>query len=233
VLVILASIFNSGAPLDGYVATTSNADSPSRTDNDAVTDNHDSDGVAVTVGSDPIGVTFTNQGSGADNHSFDFGFYYMPTVATIGQVTLEPTSVGDFLAGLDVSNMETGALLSLLQKWDPQAASSLGGASHQQLVDALTSYLDPDGNGVVALFRWDTLEEHGTIGFYVERQEGSGGWSRINNDLLPGLINAPMGAEYQLADPSAVSGQVYQYRLIEQEAAGSIRTYGPYTVEMP
>jgi hypothetical protein len=147
---------------------------------------------------------------------------------------LEPTSVGNFLSGLDVSNMSVEALSGLLQKWDPLAAASLGtAASRQQLVDALTSYLDPDGNGVVAVFRWDTVEEYGTIGFYVDRREGSGNWVRINNDLLPGLIDAPMGAEYQLADPGAVSGQVYQYRLIEQEAPGTTRTYGPFSVEMP
>ena len=234
-LVVLNSNYDTGQPLETYLATIANADSPPRTDNDAVTDNHDSDGVPVTVGAgDPIGVTFTNQGTGADNHSFDFGFYYQPTVATIGEVSLKPTSVGDFLAGLDVSNMSVGALSALLQKWNPEAAVSLGtAASQQQLVDALTTYLDPDGNGVVAVFRWETLEENGTIGFYVERHEGSANWVRINNDLLPGLIDAPMGAEYQLADPGAVSGQVYQYRLIEQEAAGTTRTYGPFSVEMP
>ncbi|MGA8260244.1 MAG: SdrD B-like domain-containing protein [Arenicellales bacterium] len=233
-LVVLDSNFNSGQPLYGFIATTTNADSPPRTDNNAVTDNHDSDGGAVTIGgADPIGVSFTNGGAGNDNHSFDFGFYYMPTVATIGQVSLEPASVGGFLSSLGVSSMSTEALSGLLQKWDPQAAASLGAEDRQQLIDALTSYLDPDGNGMVAVFHWDTLEEHGTIGFYVERREGSGDWIRINDGLLPGLINAPMGAEYQLADPGAASGQVYQYRLIEQEAAGTTRTYGPFTVEMP
>jgi len=51
--------------------------------------------------------------------------------------------------------------------------------------------------------------------------------------MLPGLINAPMGGIYLLADPAARSGKVYQYRLIEQEATGNTRQYGPYTVEMP
>ena len=106
-------------------------------------------------------------------------------------------------------------------------------AGRQTLLSALSTYLDPDGDGQVAVFRWDTLEERGTIGFYVERRQGAGDWVRINGDLLPGLINAPMGAEYQLADPTAGAGQAYEYRLIELEANGDTRTYGPFSVEMP
>jgi hypothetical protein len=67
----------------------------------------------------------------------------------------------------------------------------------------------------------------------VERQNPDGSWTRINDDMLPGMIMAPMGAEYMLADPGAQSGNVYQYQLIEQEASGNTREYGPYAVEMP
>ena len=101
------------------------------------------------------------------------------------------------------------------------------------IVSALMEFLDPDGDWTVAVVRWTTLEERGTIGFYVERQDGNGNWIRINNDMLPGMITAPMGAEYMLVDPGARAGHVYQYLLIEQEATGNTRSYGPYTVEMP
>ena len=50
--------------------------------------------------------------------------------------------------------------------------------------------------------------------------------------MLPGLINAPLGGQYQLADPTVRSGRVYQYRLIEQEADGHTRQYGPYLLKM-
>ena len=99
---------------------------------------------------------------------------------------------------------------------------------------ALVQFLDPDGDGQVAVLHWDTLEERGTIGFYVERSDANGGGSTfINNDMLPGLINAPMGGEYMLADPIPTSGNSYQYRFIEQEASGNTREYGPYYLEMP
>jgi len=98
---------------------------------------------------------------------------------------------------------------------------------------ALLDFLDPDLDGQVAVLRWDTLEERGTIGFFVERQSDNGDWVRINNDMMPGLVMAPMGGEYMLADPDARPGQTYQYQLIEQEANGNARTYGPYNLEMP
>ncbi len=83
----------------------------------------------------------------------------------------------------------------------------------------------------MAVLAWDPLEERGTIGFYVDRRQGEDVWTRINNDMLPGLINAPMGGEYRLADPGVTSG-TFQYQLIEQEARGTTRSYGPYSVEM-
>ncbi len=46
--------------------------------------------------------------------------------------------------------------------------------------------------------------------------------------MLPGLIDAPLGGEYLYADPGALPGVDYLYKLIEQEAWGSQREYGPY-----
>ncbi len=155
-----------------------------------------------------------------------------PTAVTIGSVDIVPVPVTAFLAGEE--QMEFPELLALLQILDPAKATALADADAATIRDALIFTLDPDGDGQVALLRWDTLEERGTIGFYVDRRDGDGNgdWVRIGNDMLPGMITAPMGAEYMLIDPGARGGQVYQYRLIEQEATGSTRRYGPFTVEM-
>jgi hypothetical protein len=156
-----------------------------------------------------------------------------PTAVTIGSVDLEAALVTDFLNNLGVDQMSAMALQAILEAWDSGLAASAG-EDHDALVDALKDYLDPDGDGRVAVLHWDTLEERGTVGFYVERSDADGlGTTVINNDMLPGLINAPMGGEYMLADPVPTSGNVYQYRFIEQEATGTRREYGPYTVEMP
>jgi|GEM_PF-2666337 len=159
-------------------------------------------------------------------------FDFRPTAVTIGQVTLETTLVQNFLTGLNIEKIDRDRLLALLAIWDPETAATLVQPDREQIVNALRDYLDPDGDGQVAVLQWDTLEERGTIGFFVQRAAGNNHWILINNDMLPGLINAPMGGQYQLADPAARSGQVYQYRLIEQEADGHTQLYGPYILEM-
>jgi hypothetical protein len=135
------------------------------------------------------------------------------------------------LADLGVPGMDGDQLLQLGQAWLADAGQ-LDGASREAQVDALRRYLDPDGDGSVAVMRWDTLEERGTIGFYVERRSGGGDWQQVNAQLLPGLITAPMGGEYQLADPGAQSGVPYEYRLIELEARGTTREYGPFRLQL-
>ncbi|RTZ96634.1 MAG: hypothetical protein DSY90_10020 [Deltaproteobacteria bacterium] len=170
-------------------------------------------------------------GGEVEDHRIDFDF--TPTAVTIGKVELKATRIQSFLDGLNVDQMDRAALVALLQAWDPADAAALSGdATREEILAALRNYLDPDGNGQVAVLAWDTLEERGTIGFYVKRSAGNNDWVLINNDMLPGLINAPMGGEYLLADPGARSGIPYQYILIEQEAAGKTRQYGPYTLEV-
>ena len=85
--------------------------------------------------------------------------------------------------------------------------------------------------GSQVVLHWSTSSELGTSGFYVERLEpASGQYQRLNAEVLPALMDAPQGGLYQLADPTAVPGQSYTYRLIEQEVWGSTREYGPWTV---
>jgi hypothetical protein len=76
------------------------------------------------------------------------------------------------------------------------------------------------------------LEERGTVGFYVTRTNLNSEVLLINDTLLPGMVFAPLGAEYILADPTAEGGQVYQYRFIELETSGNTREYGPFELEL-
>jgi hypothetical protein len=150
----------------------------------------------------------------------------------MGSVDLEAESVSGFIEGLDTEAMSDAELLDLLAAWDPSAAEALAGADRRAILDALRAYLDPDGDGQVAVLRWDTLEQHGTIGFYVDRRADGGDWVRVNGDMLPALMGAPLGGEYRLADPAARTGERYEYQLIEQEATGGTRTYGPFSLEV-
>ncbi len=157
---------------------------------------------------------------------------FVPTAATIGEINLNAVSVNALLAQLGIDELSDTELLALLRAWDANAAATLTGGIRSDIVSALEKYLDPDEDDKVAVLRWDTLEERGTIGFYVDRRVNEGAWQRINNDLLPGLISAPMGGEYLLADPKAHPTQANRYRLIELEATGTTRTYGPYLLKL-
>ena len=149
----------------------------------------------------------------------------------MGIVELVVVKVSDFLSNIGVSELDAAGMVNLLNTWEPAAAEWLKGAGRDKLLAAITDYLDPDGDALVVLLRWETLEERGTVGFYAERRQG-GDWKRINAKMLPGLIAAPMGAQYWLADPGARPDDNYQYRLIEVEARGTTRKYGPFDLKV-
>ena len=155
-------------------------------------------------------------------------FNFEPTEATIGEVNLSAVSVDELLAGLTRDQ-----LLDLLASWDEELAQLLAGADISEILESLRGFLDPDGDGQVALFQWETLAQYNTLGFYVERQgEADDSWQRISEDMLPAMI-APLGAQYLILDPEAVSGNTYQYRMIERETTGGTKTYGPFILDMP
>lgn len=84
-----------------------------------------------------------------------------------------------------------------------------------------------EGGGV--LLEWTTASEAGTAGFYVQRWSGAARrWERVNRELLMGLLNAPQGGIYRFVDPEASPREPQVYRLVEVEASGGRRTYGPF-----
>lgn len=173
--------------------------------------------------------TPTGAATNGEVEDYQLVYDFTPTAVTIGSITLNSVAVVDFLQQITTEQNRDEQLRALLASWDSSAAEDLSSAD---VLTALLNFLDPDGDGRVALLEWDTLEERGTIGFYAERFTGTSSWTRINDDMLPGLITAPMGGEYLLADPAAQSGKTYRYKLIEQEATGSTRVYGPFILEM-
>lgn len=154
-----------------------------------------------------------------------------PTAVTMGSVELVVMDLFDFLSGIGIDQLDAAGLLDLLDAWDPGAGQYLSGAGRDGLLAALKDYLDPDGDGQVVVLRWETLEERGTIGFHAERRQG-GQWTRINPRMLPGLIAAPLGAQYWLVDPWARPNGSHQYRLIEVEARGTTHEYGPFSLQV-
>lgn len=194
--------------------------------------------VPTTTVTAVLGGPYTNTGTASATgvpNATDIARYegQNPTAVVIGRVALGYARVTDFLRSIGVPEIGIAELQNILRIWAPDSPAGES-ADRQELLDALMDYLDPDGDGRVVVFRWETLEERGAIGFYADRLT-DGTWVRINAGMLPGLIASPMGAEYWLADPGASPGKDYVYRLIEVEARGTTREYGPFDlrVEIP
>ncbi len=162
---------------------------------------------------------------------YQVAFNFSPTAVQVGDISLTTTPVDDYLEELTVGQMSDEALFQLLSSMRPEAPDRLQSASRTEILNSLREYLDPDNDGKVVVFRWETLEERGTIGFHVERKDESTDWKQINSSMLPGLITAPMGGDYIMVDPTAKPGVPYYYKLIEVEATGNQNSYGPFQLQ--
>lgn len=169
----------------------------------------------------------------SDGEVEDYVFLFTPTAVTIGEVALESVLIEGFLSELNIDERDDAFLLELLMNWNPASVAELPDNSRESIISALRNYLDPDSDGQVVVLNWDTLQERGTVGFFVERSIGSTDWVRISGGMLPGIINAPLGGEYRWVDREAISGQTYSYRLIELEATGLTHQYGPFVLKVP
>lgn len=88
-------------------------------------------------------------------------------------------------------------------------------------------------NGWVVV-EWDTASEIGTVGFHLQRRDpGTRDYRRVNEDLLLALPDSHQGGSYTYTDRNAVPGNTLTYKLVEVEAGGARRTYGPYDCEVP
>ena len=157
------------------------------------------------VSTDPLTTADGGLGTAADGEIEDYALSILPTRASIGsfRVDLVPAE------GSDLTDPETGGPLI-----DPRSGEAL--------------QVPPAGAAEV---RWETLSEQGTLGFHLERWDTPmSHWIRVNKELLPGLIDAPLGGEYRLFDLDVAAGESHRYRLVELEAWGDRRVHGPYDV---
>ena len=92
----------------------------------------------------------------------------------------------------------------------------------------LSAVRTQDGRVMV---EWQTRFESGTVGFYLLRRDrASGRYRKVSDRLLPALLHSPRGGTYRLVDPQARLGVSLSYKLVEVEARGRKRTYGPFVV---
>jgi hypothetical protein len=85
------------------------------------------------------------------------------------------------------------------------------------------------GRGVVV--EWETVSEVGTLGFDLLRWDPShDGWTRVNADLVPGLLSSPEGGVYRVLDPGVAAFSRQRYAVVEREQSGEERVHGPFEV---
>lgn len=155
-----------------------------------------------------------------------------PTWVSVGDVQLGSIGINELLNTLRIEGLSRDQLLRLLANWSPAPADSLRNADLPTILTAIENYLDPDGDGNVALLQWKTFVQQGTVGFYIERELTDGERVRINGQMLSAM-DAPLGADYLLVDPGVTAGIEYRYYLVELEADGSTLEYGPFDLQMP
>ncbi len=79
---------------------------------------------------------------------------------------------------------------------------------------------------------WSTAAEDGTAGFVLERQRpGEPDFSPVHEGILAAPFGALVGSRWEVPDLDVTSGQEATYRLVEVEAGGARRLYGPWVNE--
>ncbi|HVT18912.1 MAG TPA: C25 family cysteine peptidase [Thermoanaerobaculia bacterium] len=97
------------------------------------------------------------------------------------------------------------------------------------VVVSLRAVEEPGG----VVVHWETRGEDGTAGFDLYRLSSeSGQFERVNDSLLVAPPGEVQGGAYSLVDPQAQPGAAHTYRLIEREAGGVERVFGPWQVEI-
>ncbi len=76
---------------------------------------------------------------------------------------------------------------------------------------------------------WETAEERETAGFYLERLV-DGEYVPVHEGMIPSQFWSLGNAVYEQLDATARPGNLYVYRLVEQETGGTLRYLGPYLV---
>jgi hypothetical protein len=85
-----------------------------------------------------------------------------------------------------------------------------------------------DGRVVV---EWSTSSEYNTMGFFLKRLDsGSGRYVTVGDRIVPAVFEGNRAGVYRVVDAGASAGAQTTYMLVEKEARGNTRSYGPFVV---
>ncbi len=154
-----------------------------------------------------------------------------------GTYTVRITDTGGVLSGYSSNyeltegtsgpfNYEEVVTLSDGMTQDPVSFGYFKARNTFAVVAGIRAYTD--GGGAVVAF--ETASEVGSAGFFVERwSRDTRAWSAVGR-VASALRGGGVGAVYQVRDHGVGSGETHDYRLVEVEAEGRVRAYGPWTV---
>ena len=99
------------------------------------------------------------------------------------------------------------------------------------LTHAVISHFDVFRDAGRIVVRFKTRSEAGTAGFHLERFDArTGRWTRVNEKLVTGLLDAPQGGTYSVVDTDAFLGEEeLTYALFEVDRRGKKKRLGVYT----
>ena len=99
--------------------------------------------------------------------------------------------------------------------------------------DAMLAYLDATVIDNQVVVEWRTTFEMGTLGFDLRRRDAGGrAFLKVNDRLIPGLLTVHQGGTYRFVDSNARPGETVSYVLVEHDARGQSRAFGPFEVTL-
>jgi len=82
------------------------------------------------------------------------------------------------------------------------------------------------------LVEWETAQEVNNLGFNLYRStESNGSYTKLNKQLIPGLISAVSGQQYRYTDKDVISSVLYYYMLEDVDLSGTRTMHGPICVD--
>ena len=204
-------------------------------------------GKTITVGTNPMCVTITPDGSYAYVSNYD-----SDTVSVINTATENVTDtidVGQGPMGLcarrDGSQVyvanETDNTVSVIDTTSrtvvdtitvgnaPFAMGNFFGPEPSRIeLASLSAVMDPASTTV----NWETASEMDNAGFRVYRaEESEGEFVLITESMVPADGTPTQGSQYSLIDSSTEQGKTYWYRLEDIDLAGKSTFHGPVKAE--
>lgn len=159
------------------------------------------------------------------------GNYYVKFCLKDATYSFSPQDTGSEGVDSDADTTTGETVLTALSPGENDMTWDAGMYVPSTLV-TLSSFGAAVENGQVVV-SWETSSEFNSAGFFLERlDEESGGYVRINAEMVSATLFSRSSETYSTVDTGAETTGSLTYRLVEIETSGDQNTYGPYEVTL-